>query len=76
MAVIKRPINGTDMLRIGGAFTAIFSLAMGLLVLYVIPTACSFLGSLQLIILGFLFIAGLLSFFLGYALMRKSRVKK
>ncbi len=73
--VVQRPTS-SRLLRTGGAFTAIASLAMGLLFLFVIPTACSFVGSLQIVILGFLFIAGLLSFFLGYALMRKSRVKK
>ena len=73
--VVQRPI-GNSLLRTGGAFTAITSLAMGLLFLFVIPIACSFVGSLLLIILGFLFIAGLLSFFLGNALMWRSRVKK
>ena len=66
MAVIRRPINGTrDVLRIGGGFTAIFSLAMGLLVLFVIPSACSFLGGIELVILGFLFIIGVLAFIVG-----------
>jgi hypothetical protein len=71
MAVIQRPIIDMGrVLRVGGAFTAIFSLIIGLLVLFVIPTACSFVGSFQLIILGFLFIVGWLAFFLGKTLLR------
>lgn len=57
--------NRTSPLTIGGAFTAIFSLVMGVLVLFVIPGACRFLSGLQLLILGFVFIIGLLIFLLG-----------
>ncbi len=72
MTVIPRPINGTGKtLRIGGAFTAIFSLAMGLLVLFVIPSACTFVGSLQLAILGLLFLGGLFVFLFGLVLSRR-----
>ncbi len=70
MAVIQRPISSSA-LRIGGAFTVVFSVVVSLLVLYAIPTACSFLGSLQLVILGFLFIIGVLTFFLGLVLSRR-----
>lgn len=66
MAVIGRHINGTgEVLRVAGAFIAAFSLVMGLLVTFVIPGACSFLGGLELIILGFLFIIGVLAFIFG-----------
>ena len=68
--VTQRPISNTA-LRIGGAFTAVFSLVMGLLVLFVIPGACSFVGGLQLLLLGFLFVIGVLAFFLGNALLHK-----
>jgi len=73
MAVIGRPIdmNDTNMvLRITGAFISIFSLAVGLLILFAIPIACSFVGSLQLVILGFLFVIGLLTFLLSFILPR------
>ena len=70
MAVIPRHMSGS-VLRIGGGFTAGFSLVVGLLVLFAIPTACSFVGSLQLIILGFLFIGGVLAFLLGGISSRK-----
>ncbi len=69
--MIKQNPVGSSLLRIGGAFTAVFSLAMGLLVLFVIPGACTFLSGLELIFLGFLFIIGVLAFFFGNALSRK-----
>ncbi len=62
--------NGS-VLRIAGGFIAIFSLVMGLLVLFVIPGACSFLGGLELIILAFLFIGGGLTYGIGEVLSRK-----
>jgi hypothetical protein len=70
MAVIQRHMNGS-VLRIGGGFIAVFSVVVGVLVLFAIPTACSFVGSLQLIILGFLFIGGVIAFLLGGILSRK-----
>ena len=72
MAVMQGPMNGS-VLRIGGAFTAVFSVVVGALVLFAIPTACSFVGSLQLIIFGFLFIGGVLAFLLGQALVWKRK---
>ena len=72
MAVVQGHMNGSA-LRIGGAFTAVFSVLVGALVLFAIPTACSFVGSLQLIILGFLFIGGVLTFLFGQALAWKRR---
>jgi len=69
--MIKQNPVGSSLLRIGGAFTAVFSLAVGLLVLFIIPGACTFLSGLELIFLGFLFIIGVLAFFFGNALSRK-----
>ncbi len=68
------PTKGS-VLRIAGAFTAIFSLAVGLLVLFVIPSACSFVSGLLLIFLGFLFIIGGLAFLLGSVMLRRKRVE-
>lgn len=71
--MVKQNLSGSSLLRIAGGFIAVFSVAMTLLVLFVIPGACSFLGGLQLLILGFLFIIGGLIFFLGTALSWKKR---
>ncbi len=77
MAIIQRPINDTGtILRIGGGFTAIFGLAMSLLVLFVIPSACTFVGSLQLAILGLLFLGGLCIFLFGLVLSRRKAKPK
>ena len=67
--MIRQKSVGSSLLRIGGAFTVVFSLVVGLLVLFVIPGACSFVSGLELIILGFLFIVGVATFFLGNALL-------
>lgn len=77
MAIIQRPINDTGtILRFGGGFTAIFGLVMGLLVLFLVPSACTFIGSLQLAILGLLFLGGLFVFLFGLVLShRKVRPK-
>ncbi len=66
-------ITNISLLRVGGAFIAVFSLAMGLFVLFVIPVACSFVGSLQLAILGLLFGLGALTFLVGFFLSRRKR---
>ncbi len=73
--MVKQNPTSSSVLRIGGAFTAVFSLVVGLLVLFVIPGACTFVGSLQLLILGFLFVIGVLAFLLGNALLRRKRVE-
>ena len=73
--MVRQSSVGGSLLRIGGAFTAVFSLAVGLLVLFVIPGACSFVSGLELIFLVFLFIIGVLAFFLGNALSRKKIVE-
>jgi membrane protein implicated in regulation of membrane protease activity len=66
-------ITNISLLRVGGAFTAVFSLVMGLFVLFVIPVACTFVGSLQLAILGLLFVLGALTFLIGVVLSRRKR---
>ncbi len=72
MAIIQRPINDTGtILRIGGGFTAIFGLVVGLLVLFVIPSVCTFVGGLQLAILGLLFLGGLFVFLIGLVLSHR-----
>ena len=72
--MVKQNHTSSRLLRIGGAFTAGFSLVIGLFVLFnVIPNPCSFLSSLELLILGFLFVGGVLTFFLGVALSWKKR---
>ncbi len=60
---------GNNPLSIGGLVAMVFSAAMGLLVLFVIPTACSFVNSLGVLILGFVFIGGGAAFLLGKALL-------
>ncbi len=69
------PTKGS-VLRIAGAFTAVFSLAVGLLVLFVIPSACTFVSSLQLAILGVLFLGGLFVFLFGLVLSRRKAKPK
>ncbi len=75
MMIRQNPITSSRLLRVGGAFTAVFSLAVGLLVLLVIPGACTFVSGLQLVFLSFLFVVGVLIFFLGNALSRKKMVE-
>ncbi len=71
--MIKQHPVGNGLLSVGGGFIMVFSVVMGLIILFVIPGGCSFVGSLQLIILGFLFVGGVLTFFLGVALSWKKR---
>ncbi len=65
----QESVGSSLLLRTGGVFAAAFSLVAGLLVLFVIPG--SFVSGLELIILGFLFIVGVATFFLGNALLRR-----
>ncbi len=55
-------------LTIGGAIMAAFGLVMGLLVLFVIPGRYRLFSGIQLIILGAVFIIGLLALALGMLL--------
>ncbi len=71
-------VNG-EQLSIGkvlwilGIVTSAFSVGVGLLVMYVIPSSCSWLTSLELGILGLLFIAGLATLVTGKLMMRKGK---
>lgn len=77
MAVIPRAVSDKgEVLRLGGAFTAAFSVVMALLVLFVLPSSCSFVGGLELVFLGFSLIIGVLTFFLGQALMWKNGARR
>lgn len=69
----KPNLTGKELLRLTGGFVAVFSLVMGLLVLFVIPGACSFLGGLQLVILTLLFITGSLGFLVGHRRIHRQR---
>ena len=60
MAVIERPQETPSILSVAGIFITAFSIAMGLLVLFVIPFGCGFVASIGLVILFFLLIAGLI----------------
>ncbi len=73
--MIRQNPIGSNLLSIGGVVAMVFSAAMGLLVLFVIPIACSFVSSLGVLILGFMFIGGGVAFLLGKALLwrRKGR---
>ncbi len=66
----NRRIIGNNPLQISGAFIAVFSPVGGLLVLFVIPGACTFESGLELFALSFLFVVGILVFFLSEALSR------
>ena len=69
----QNPIDSRSVLRIGGAFTLAFSVVMAILVLFVIPVACSFLGGLELLILGSLFIVGAIAFVIGRVLSTRRK---
>lgn len=69
------PVTWFHFVRLLGGVLAAFSLVMGLLIVFVIPGGCSFVGGIQLFMLGFLFIIGLLCFFLGQALVWSKRAK-
>lgn len=57
-------VIGRSPLCIGGVFAMVFSVAMGLLILFT-PAACTFVSSLILLLLGFLLIIGMLAFLFG-----------
>lgn len=62
-------IVSDNLLSTGGAAVMIFSAVMGLLVWFVVPSSCSVVGSLQILVLGFLFILGGFAFLLGKVLL-------
>ena len=76
MAVISmRPTDTSpsNILRITGAFVAIFSLVIGALVMFVLPGACSFVSIIQLAALSILFIFGVIAFLTGTAFSWKRK---
>lgn len=71
MSVVSRiESSKSTVLWVGGAITSVVSLAVCLLVLFR-PVACSFVTSLQLVIWGVLFIAGVLATISGLVLSRR-----
>ena len=73
VTLVRYNPSASNLLRVRGGFIAVFSVAMTLLILFVIPGACTFVSGLQLIILGFLFVIGGLVFLLGATLSWKKR---
>jgi hypothetical protein len=67
------PISNAGLMRNVGGGIAAFSLGIGLLILYAIPSSCSAVIGLQLLVLGFLFIGGILAFLIGQVLVWKNR---
>ncbi len=70
--MINRNYMNGRVMRIGGIVTMLFSAAIGMLILFT-PSACIFVSSCLLVILGFAFIVGALTFFLDKAGMWKRR---
>ncbi len=56
-------------MSIAGAVTTLFSLVTALLVLFVLPGGCSFVGIIELFGLVVLFFAGLVAFGIGKVLL-------
>ncbi|MBI2847782.1 MAG: hypothetical protein HYX83_01255 [Chloroflexi bacterium] len=71
--VNREQMTTGQILNILGIFTTVFSAGMGLLVLYVIPSSCSWLLNLELGILTLLFLGGIGVFIAGRVLMRRER---
>ena len=76
MAVIAQRPRDTSpgsLLRVSGAFIAAFSLATGLLVIFAMFNACSFVGSIGVLMLGLLFVLGVIAFIVGTVISRKGK---
>ena len=71
--MIRQEPIGSDLLNIGGIFIIIFSVVVGTLVLFVMPSACTFVSSLLLLILVFFLLVGGLTFLTGKVLSRRSK---
>ncbi len=56
----QNTVPSSSILRLGGAYIAIFSVVAVLLLLFAIPSSCRFVIGLQLTFLGFFLIIGLL----------------
>ncbi len=68
----SQPLSTGRVMTILGAVTAGFSVVASLLVLFVIPGACSFLGGLEVVLLGLLLIAGLIVLLIGRILEHRA----
>jgi len=65
--------SNISLLRLVGGFVAAFSAAAGAIVLFAVPSACSFVGSLQLFWLAVLFVAGVITFAIGQIMQHRRR---
>ena len=59
MAVIRQTVPNISTLRIAGLILIAFSAIVGPLILFATPIGCTIVGSIQLLIFGFLFIIGI-----------------
>ncbi len=78
MATFEQPMDSgspstSRILTILGTVLVIFSVVISVLVLYVIPSACNFVGSLQLLLLGFMFVGGVITLIIGRVLAHKGK---
>lgn len=71
--VNREQLTTGQILNILGIFTTVFSVGIGLLVLYVIPASCSWLTNLEMGILTLLFFGGLGAFIAGRVLIRREK---
>ena len=65
--------NNMEMTRLVGGFIAVSSFGMGLIFMFAVPIACTFVGSLGLVMLTLLFIAGLCVFLVGQVKIWRKR---
>ncbi len=71
MSVNNQATISTDLLRMGGAFTTVFSVVLILLVIFAFPWACSIVGALQILILTITALGGLAALITGQFLVRR-----
>jgi len=65
-----------SLIRITGAVVALFSLAVGALVMFVLPSRCSFVTSIVLVMMFLTLIGGGVTFLVGqFLLWRERRLK-
>ncbi|MFC2038404.1 hypothetical protein ACFLUG_01350 [Chloroflexota bacterium] len=63
---------GAD-IRLGGLITAILSLVTGLIFAFATPDSCSLVGGLGVVFFSFLVVAGIMVFFSGLIVEKRSR---
>ena len=59
----------SNLVRNSGGLAALFSLAVVLLILFVLPAACSVVFGFQVVIFAFVFILGILAFIVGQTMV-------